>query len=148
MNVAAITILLAILAGALMAVQAPTNALLVRPFDSTVTAAFVSFLIGTVALGLLAWLLPSRPDWPAVRALPWYAWLGGLYGAVFVVVAAFGAPRIGVASLLTAVVAGQLLMAVALDHHGLLGLEPRALSLSRAAGLLLVVAGVVLVRRG
>jgi transporter family-2 protein len=148
MNVAALTILLAVLAGALLAVQAPTNALLARPLDSPITAALASFVVGTVALGLLAWLLPSRPDWPGVRALPWYAWLGGLYGAVFVVVAAFGAPRIGVAALLTAMVFGQLTMAVLLDHYGVLGLERQAITLPRLAGVALVVAGVVLVRRG
>ena len=148
MNLALLTILLAVVAGALMAVQAPTNALLARPVDSPVTAAFLSFLVGTVALGLLAWLLPSRPDAAGVRALPWYAWLGGLYGAFFVAVAAFGAPRVGVAVLLTAVVAGQMAMAVILDHYGLLGLPTREFGLQRLAGLLLVVAGVVLVRRG
>ena len=148
MNLAALTILLAVLAGATLAVQAPTNAMLARPLDSPVTAAFFSFLVGTVALGLLAWLLPSRPDWPGVRALPWYAWLGGIYGTVFVTVAAFGAPRVGVAVLLTAVVLGQLATAVALDHFGALGLERQAISLPRLAGVLLVVAGLVLVRRG
>ncbi|MGZ8283116.1 MAG: DMT family transporter [Allosphingosinicella sp.] len=148
MSLAVVTILLAVVAGALLAVQAPTNALLSRAVDSPVTAAFLSFVVGTVALGILAFLLPSRPDAAGVRALPWYVWLGGLYGAVFVAVAAFGAPKVGVAVLLTAVVAGQLGMAVLLDHYGLLGLERHAISAQRVAGLLLVVAGVVLVRRG
>lgn len=147
MNAATLTILLAIAAGAFMAIQAPTNAMLSRPLDSPISAAFLSFLVGTVALGLLAWLLPSRPDAAGVRALPWYVWLGGLYGAFFVAMAAFGAPRVGVAVLLTAVVAGQLGMAVVLDHYGLLGLDRNPINLQRVAGLMLVVAGVVLVRR-
>ena len=132
----------------LLAVQAPTNALLSRAVDSPITAAFLSFVVGTVALGILALLLPSRPDAAGVRALPWYVWMGGLYGAVFVAVTAFGAPKVGVAVLLTALVAGQLGTAVLLDHYGLLGLERHAISAQRVAGLLLVVAGVVLVRRG
>ena len=147
MNAATLTILLAVVAGALMAIQAPTNAMLSRPLDSPITAAFLSFLVGTVALGLLAWLLPSRPDAAGVRALPWYVWLGGLYGAFFVAMAAFGAPRVGVGVLLTAVVAGQLGMAVLLDHYGLLGLDRNPINLQRVAGLLLVLGGVVLVRR-
>ncbi|WP_114951911.1 DMT family transporter [Sphingosinicella terrae] len=147
MNAATLTILLAVIAGALMAIQAPTNAMLSRPLDSPITAAFLSFLVGTVALGLLAWLLPSRPDAAGVRALPWYVWLGGLYGAFFVAMAAFGAPKVGVGVLLTAVVAGQLGMAVLLDHYGLLGLDRNPINLQRVAGLLLVLGGVVLVRR-
>ena len=148
MNVAAVTILLAVIAGALTALQSPTNAMLSRPLDSPVTAAFFSFLVGTVALGILALLLPSRPEFSGVRALPFYAWLGGLYGACLVTVAAFGAPRIGVGVLFTAIIAGQLVAAVALDHYGLLGLEKQEISLPRVAGLILVFAGVVLVRRG
>lgn len=147
MNIAAITILLAVVAGAFMAIQAPTNALLARPVNSPITAAFISFLVGTFALGMITWFLPSRPDPEGVRALPWYVWLGGLYGAFFVAVVAFGAPRVGVAVLLTAVIAGQMSMAVLLDHFALLGLPRQELNLSRVAGLLLIVAGVLLVRR-
>ena len=148
MNVALLTIALAVVAGALIAIQAPTNALLSRPLDSPVTAAFISFVVGTLALGLLAWLLPSRPDAAGVRALPWYVWLGGLYGAFFVAVAAFGAPRVGVAVLLTAAIAGQLATAMVLDHYGLLGLPRQPIGLERMLGLALVIGGVILVRRG
>jgi transporter family-2 protein len=80
--------------------------------------------------------------------VPWYAWLGGLYGAFFVGVAAFAAPRIGVGVLLTAAVAGQLAAAVVLDHYGLLGLARHPISVTRVAGVLLVFAGAWLVRAG
>ncbi len=148
MNIALLTIALAVVAGALIAIQAPTNAMLSRPLDSPISAAFVSFVVGTVALGLLAFLLPSRPDAAGVRALPWYIWLGGLYGAFFVAVAAFGAPRVGVAVLLTAAIAGQLVAAMLLDHYGLLGLPRQPIGVERILGLALVLGGVILVRRG
>lgn len=143
-----LTILLAVAAGALTAVQPPTNAMLARALGSPVSAALVSFLVGSVALALLVVLAPARPDGTAVRALPWYAWVGGLYGAFFVAVAAFAAPRIGVGMLVVALVAGQLAMAVLLDHFGALGLAKQPLGWARVAGLLLVIAGAVLVRRG
>lgn len=148
MNLLSIPLLLALLAGTLVALQAPTNAMLARALGSPISAAFVSFLVGTAALALIVMLSPARADGTALRGLPWYAWAGGLYGAVFVAVAAFGAPRIGVAALLMAMIAGQLAMALVLDHFGLLGLERQPVSLARVAGLALVVAGVVLVRRG
>ena len=148
MALAPIALTLALVAGIAMAVQAPTNAMLARALGSPVTAALVSFLIGSLALAAFALFLPGRADGAAVRALPWYAWAGGIYGAFFVAVAAFGAPRVGVAALLTAAVAGQLIAAVALDHMGALGLEKQPVSAGRLIGLLLVMAGVVLVRRG
>ena len=139
--------LLVLAAGVLIAVQAPTNAMLAKAGGSAVLAALISFAIGTVAL-LVAWLASgNRPGSTAFAGLPWYAWLGGLYGAVFVGVAAFAAPRIGLASLVTIGIAGQIVAALLLDHYGALGLPKEPINLGRIAGVLMVVAGVVLVRR-
>jgi bacterial/archaeal transporter family-2 protein len=137
----------AALGGALTALQAPTNALLARAAGSPVNAALISFSVGTVALLAIALALGVRPQAGAFRELPAYVWFGGLYGAFFVTVAAFAAPKLGVAFLITIMVAGQLAMAVAIDHFGAFGLARQEVSLSRFAGILLVVAGVVLVRR-
>ena len=76
------------------------------------------------------------------------AGIGGLYGAFFVAVAAFGAPRIGVGPLLTAAIAGQLLAAILLDHYGLLGLSRQPVNVEKIAGVVLVLIGAWLVRRG
>ena len=139
--------LLVLFAGGMIALQAPTNAMLARAGGSPVLAALISFAVGTVAL-LIVWLLSgSRPGAASFTNLRWYAWLGGLYGAIYVSVAAFAAPRIGIASLITIGIAGQIAMALWLDHVGALGLPRDPISLGRTLGALLVVAGVVLVRR-
>jgi transporter family-2 protein len=136
-----------VVGGMFTALQAPTNAMLARPFNSPVNAAFVSFAVGTLVLLVAVLALRVRPDWGGVQALPWYAWLGGAYGAVFVVAAAFAAPRLGVASTITLMIAGQLALSLVLDHFGWLGVPRQPLSLTRIAGVALVLAGVLLVRR-
>ena len=144
----ALPILLVLFGGAMIAVQAPTNAMLAKAGGSPVLAALISFAVGTTAL-LVTWLASgNRPGTSVWSGLPWYAWLGGLYGAIFVAIAAYAAPRIGLASLITIGVAGQIAAALWLDHLGALGLPREPLSLGRVAGALLVIAGVVLVRRG
>lgn len=141
-------VLLVVLAGGMIALQAPTNVMLARAGGSPVLAALISFAVGTAALGV-AWLLGGhRPGTGAFGALPWYAWLGGVYGATYVAIAAYAAPRIGLASLITLGIAGQIAMALWLDHHGALGLPRAPASGMRVAGALLVVAGVALVRKG
>ena len=147
MNPSWIMMLLVMLAGGATALQAPTNARLSGAVASPVNAALVSFAVGTVALGVVAAILRTRPDVAATRALPWYAWLGGAYGACFVVAAAWGVPRLGVAMTITLMVGGQLLISLALDHFGVLGVPQQPLSLGRIAGVGLVLAGVLLVRR-
>jgi transporter family-2 protein len=144
----AIPALFVLVAGAMMGVQAPTNAMLSKVSGSAVLAALISFAIGTVAL-LAAWLASANRPAPAVfSALPWYAWLGGLYGACFIAAGVYATPRIGLASMITISVAGQVAMALWLDHLGAFGLAREPASPLRVAGVLLVIVGVVLVRRG
>ena len=141
-------ILLVLFAGAMIALQAPTNVMLARAGGSPVLAALISFAVGTATL-LAVWLASgNRPGLAPFGGLPWYAWIGGVYGAVYVAVAAYAAPRIGLASLITIGIAGQIIAALWLDHIGALGLERAPISWARVGGALLVVAGVVLVRRG
>jgi transporter family-2 protein len=121
--------------------------MLARAGGSPVLAALISFAVGTLAL-LIVWLVGSkRPDFTAFAGLPRYAWFGGLYGAIYVGVAAYAAPKIGLASLITIGIAGQIAVALFLDHVGALGLPRDPISLARLGGALLVVIGVVLVRR-
>jgi transporter family-2 protein len=147
MNPNILAILAVILGGSLTALQGPTNARLAGALNSPVNAALVSFAVGTVALLMLAAALQTRPDMAAARALPWHSWIGGLYGAVFVVAAAYAVPRLGVAPTIVLMVAGQMMLSLVLDHFGFLGVPQRPIDLGRLAGIGLIVAGVLLVRR-
>ena len=137
----------AFLGGALVALQAPTNAMLARGVASPVNAALVSFAVGLAALFAAAVALGARPEFAEARTLPWYAWTGGLYGAIFVAIAAFAAPRIGVTLLVMISIAGQLAMALLLDKLGAFGLPKVDVTPLRLLGIVLVFAGAFLVRR-
>lgn len=140
-------ILLVLFAGGMIALQAPTNAILARAGGSPIVAALISFAVGTAVLLAVAFGSGQRPRPASFAGLPAYAWLGGAYGAVYVAVAAYAAPKIGLASLITIGIAGQIAIALLLDHFGLLGLPREPLNIGRLLGAIIVVAGVVLVRR-
>lgn len=139
--------LVILLAGIGFAVQAPTNATLARASGSVVLAALVSFAVGTLVLAAW-WLAFDRTSPATLRSVPGWAWLGGLYGAGFVAAMAYGAPRLGLATVVTVAIASQLVAAVALDHVGALGLRATPAGPARIAGVAMVLAGVFLVRRG
>jgi len=142
-------LLMALVAGCGISLQSVINAELGRGLGHPVSAAFVSFAVGTLALFVyvLATRLPLAT--PAkLAALPWWTWVfGGLIGAYFVSAAASLAPRLGVTVFFMTVVAGQLGMALLLDHFGWLGLSERPVSAGRLAGIALMVAGIYLTRR-
>jgi len=140
--------LLALVAGAMMPTQAAINNRLAGYVQSPISAAFVSFLIGTIALFayMLASGTPIGSLWN-IKEAPAVAWLGGLLGAFFVASTIVLAPRIGVAMTFSLIVAGQMLITLVLDHFGFLGLPVKEISLARVGGVLLITAGVVIIRR-
>jgi transporter family-2 protein len=140
--------LLALVAGAMMPTQAAINNKLAGYVQSPISAAFVSFLIGTIGL-FVYMLVTGTPigNLTDVKYAPPIAWLGGLLGAFFVTCTVILAPRIGVAMTFSLIVAGQMLITLVLDHFGFLGLPVKEISVARVGGILLITAGVVIIRR-
>jgi transporter family-2 protein len=134
--------------GGLIAMQAGVNAQLARSLGSPVLAATVSFVVGTLALGI--WALGMHRQWPdraTVAGAPWWAWTGGLLGAFFVVVTAALAKRLGAGTLISTAIAGQMVFALTLDHYGLAGFTQRPAGFWRFFGAALLIAGTILVRK-
>ena len=138
--------LLAMLAGASFVVQGAANSSLSLGLGSAYWAAFVSYLGGTLVM--LAVILATRTAWPgaALGRPPLFAWTGGAWGAIYVVFVILLLPRIGVATAIALLVAGQMLTSLTFDHFGVLGLTPRPIDLPRLTGAALLVAGVILIR--
>jgi bacterial/archaeal transporter family-2 protein len=140
-------LLLAFAAGAMLPLQAGINAELAGWLDSPLRAAFVSFLLGTLLLVVAAALVfRPLPAWGRMGAAPWWVWVGGALGAFYVAAVIVSAPPLGAATLIALVVAGQALASLVVDHFGWVGFEPEPISAGRIAGMILVVAGVTLVR--
>jgi transporter family-2 protein len=141
-------LLLALAAGVLLPVQAGVNAQLRSVVGSPLTAALVSFLVGTAGLGTAAVILRAPTALRAAWAVsPWWLWVGGLIGALYVVATIVLAPRLGAATLVAAVVAGQMIASLLLDQYGLLGFPTHPMNGLRVLGAALVIVGVILVQR-
>jgi transporter family-2 protein len=142
-----LAVLLGAGAGCLVAAQAPINSRLGKVIGSVQAATF-SFLVGTVALLLIAAFV--RGGWGNlghVGRAPSWALVGGLLGAVYVTVALVAVRTLGASGLTAVVIAGQLAMSVVIDRFGLLGVTRSSIGVERIIGLALLIAGVVLVVR-
>jgi len=140
-------VLLALAAGFCLPVQAGINAQLNLWTRSPVLAAAISFVVGTLAL--FGFALATRIPFPApvqFATAPWWVWIGGFFGAYFVFSTVILAPRIGATAMLALILAGQMLASLVLDHFGWLGYPVQPISLLRLLGVLLIGAGVYLVR--
>jgi transporter family-2 protein len=81
-----------------------------------------------------------------MAGLPWTAWIGGLFGAIYIATSIVLVPRLGAAAVVVFVVAGQMLTSLAFDHYGLMGLPQHPATLARLAGAVLLVISVILMR--
>lgn len=135
-------------AGAVIVLQQAANTSLRHTVDSTIWAGVVSYLGGT--LSMLVFAAVSRAQFPAMemwaRVSPW-EWIGGLFGALYIVIAIVLVPRTGTATFFALFVAGLMGLSLALDHFGVFGLPRRPLDLSRIAGGILVMGGAALLSR-
>jgi len=140
-------LLLAVITGVVLPVQAGVNHQLRLSLGHPVLAAGVSFLIGTLALG--GYIVAARLSIPAgaLGRTLWWHWTGGVLGAFFVAAAIVLTPRLGAATLVATVVAGQMVASLFLDHYGLVGYARHPMDLGRVVGAALVIGGVFLIQR-
>jgi transporter family-2 protein len=141
-------LLLAFLAGAVLPVQTGVNSRLAGTVGNPTLASLISFIVGTV--GLLVYTLALRIPLPQMSALsnaPFWIWLGGMLGAFFIATTTTLAAKIGATVLVGLIIAGQLIVAVLLDHFGLLGFAQHPINLWRILGILLLIAGVFLIKQ-
>ncbi|MDB5071126.1 MAG: integral rane protein [Candidatus Eremiobacteraeota bacterium] len=140
--------LLAVVAGISFVLQASVNARLRTGLDSPNWAALASYAGGTIAMALV--VLATRDPMlstDAIQKTPWWSWTGGLWGAVYVVIIIVLLPRLGTAAVIALFVLGQMVASLAFDNFGLFGVPKHPADAARIIGALLLVAGVVLIRR-
>jgi len=145
---ASVLVMMCVLAGGLLPLQAAMNADVAARTSGPLFASGVNFAVGLVALGLV--LAALRTPWPTgaqIASVPWWGWLGGLCGVALVLSTLYAAPRLGATVTVAAIIAGQIGVSVLCDTFGWFNYPQQDLSAGRIAGALLLVAGVILIRK-
>ena len=140
--------MLALVAGALIPIQAATNAAFSKSVTNPLITGIMVFVVGF--FGMLILSLTMRISWPSVHQLasaPIYGYLGGLIVATYVVMITILVPHIGVGTSISVIVTGQILCAVAIDHFGFFNVQVRLIDTSRLMGVLMMIAGIYFVMK-
>ena len=135
--------------GAILPVQAVLNTKLGRQTGGPLIGSLLSFLVGLICLFILNLVInyTAFSHMKLLSVSPWYVWMGGLLGAIFVSGIIFVNQQQGVALTFALVVAGQIFISLLIDHFGLLGSIVRPVSIPKIIGALLIIAGLVLIKK-
>lgn len=144
---------LGLLAGAVLPLQGAVNGLLRVDLGAPLAVATVSFAVATVAMLLVVIVLrlgsgPLGKGGTGIAAMPWWGWLGALCGSTYVTTVFTAIPVIGASATVGLTVLGQQAASLLVDQYGLLRLPRRAVSATRFAGVVLLMAGVLAIRLG
>ena len=140
-------LLLGIAAGGMIALQSVLNAELGKR-----TGNFGSvFLLTIVSMAVLVILMLVFPQTANLKNAPgfaeWHLYVGGILGVAILAAPIFLVPRIGATATLTAVVVGQLVLAVVIDHFGMFGVPVDPVTPAKLTGIGLLIVGVFFVSR-
>jgi bacterial/archaeal transporter family-2 protein len=86
------------------------------------------------------------PGTEKLGAAPWWVWVGGCFGAFYVLGSVVTAPKLGAAALFAFILFGQAVASLAVDHFGWVGFDEHPVTPGRLLGLGLVAACVAAVR--
>jgi transporter family-2 protein len=140
---------LALIGGAALPVQGAINARLRAELDAALAVAAFSFIVATLAMAIVLAGILARgaaiPRGGPLARMPWWGWLGGLCGAIYVTTVFLAIPHVGAAPVTALTVAGQQAVSVAVDRYGLLRLPRRPISGRRLVGVGVLLTGVALI---
>lgn len=139
--------LIAIIVGGLLAIQSAINGHLGGLLHAPLQAAWISFLVGTILLFIVNLCQRSFKHLPNLthQKLPWWIWLGGLLGALYISSNAFFVPIIGTGTVVVLALFGQIIGSLNIDQFGLLGAIKNRITPLKLFGLALMLIGVVLI---
>ena len=141
-------LIIAFICGALLPIQAGLNTRLGKSIGSPVYASMFSFIVGAIAVAIYLQFTKETVTWTGLKSASTYSWLGGgLTGAIFITATMLAVPRLGMALTFGLVVAGQMIVAVLLDHFNILVAEKHSFNAWRFIGIVIIIVGVVIIRK-
>lgn len=129
-------ILMAVIAGMAVSIQAPLSSILNQRIGQ-MESVFIVHIGGTVVAGIILLVLGGG-NMRAWRNAPWYTYLAGILGLVVITTINIAIVRMGSVATVSVMFASQLALGGLMDHFGWLGLEVRPMTLPRIIGVIIM----------
>ena len=143
---------LAFFAGSCIAMQAAMNAKLGQLLNSTLLATSYAFLTSFLLVIIIAFLVNSKTitaqgQQIPFSIIPWYLWLSCVLSVIGVGSMYWLIPKMGVGSVMSYALTGQLILAMVISHFGLFESPQKLITITKLIGSLLLIIGIVLLNK-
>jgi transporter family-2 protein len=137
-------LIIAFLMGVILSTYLPMNSSASRYLGSSIAASFSFFIVATATSLCILLFSGQYHALTKLKTVPAYLHIAGIISAFFIVGTTFLVPKIGARTFFILLVSGQILMAIAISHFGLLESPQDPVTIKKMAGAILVIAGAVL----
>jgi bacterial/archaeal transporter family-2 protein len=138
-------ILIGLIGGMAVGIQSPIAGAMGQKIGG-IAGAFIVHLSGAIIAAFILFFQGGQRirDW---HTLPWYMLIVGVFGVILYQTISITLPRLGSTMMVTLVIIGQLLVGLLVDQFGWLGVQPHPVTLSRVAGVIVLMIGGYLISR-
>ena len=133
----------AYLAGAALSFEGAIYAELGKTIGQIETS-FYNFFMGSIIMGLL-WLFFGKGRISYTLEAPKWALLGGLLGVVYLTSIVVSVPFVGVGITMVAVIIGQLVMSMTIEHFGWLGSKKNKINKEKIYAVISMIIALILI---
>jgi len=138
---------LALLGGILLAVQGGFNSQLSTTLKSPIHASLVSFSISTILAALTILMSSKRlPSTELLHSVPGHLWFSGaLFSFIGICLYYYTIPRLGISTMISLGLTGQLIISIIAGHFGWFGLPMEPVTIKRIIGAIAMIIGIILI---
>ena len=139
--------ILAILGGVFLAAQGGLNSTLGILLKNPLLASVVAFFSSTIfAFAFVLFSMKSTPNWMEVKQIPVYLWFtGGLFSVLGISLYYYTIPKLGISTMISLGLFGQLAFSVIAGHFGWLNLPTEPITIKRVVGIITMLSGILLI---
>lgn len=134
---------LALLAGAALSFEGAIYGELGKHIGELETS-FYNFFMGSVIMGLL-WIFFGKGKISYVAQAPKWTMLGGVLGVVYLTSIVVSVPYVGVGITMAAIIIGQMVMSMVIEHFGWLGSIKAKINKEKIFALISMVISLILI---
>jgi len=138
--------ILAIIGGVFLAAQGGLNSHLGVLLKNPLIATFVAFLSSTIFACVFFLSVKNPPTWIEIKEIPVYLWFtGGLFSVLGIMLYYYTIPKLGISTMISLGLFGQLVFSVIAGHFGWLNLPIEPITLKRVVGVVTMISGILMI---